>query len=104
MVLTLAAWGHLVDPRQIVPFQRIMTLHRMLQQGPDGAELIRPAWEATRQAPAQNVPGPVGCVRESLRSIGWDWPSPERLQPPGDAPALVLTAVEPGRLAHDVRE
>eukprot|EP00660_Eupelagonema_oceanica_P012128 gene12128-biopygen25850 len=103
LVLTLAAHGHRVDPVQAAAFQRIMMLRRMLERRPDLGGALRRAWEASRKE-AGYVPGPVGRLRESLRRLGWQWPEPGRLVPDDGRPPLDLAEVEPGRLAHEVRE
>ena len=62
--------GHQADPVQVLPYRRLTSFVRMLQQRPDLRERINRVRLAYR--PNQRL-GPVSLPMEALLKAGWQW-------------------------------
>eukprot|EP00666_Eupelagonemidae_sp_cell4sb_P000685 gene684-11798_t len=104
VLLTTFAKGHLVDPKQAVPYRALTQLRRQMSRRPELAPVLRDIWEARRANPAKAVDGPGLRLLEAARAAGWTWSGPTSFTPAaaGGTPidALAVEAPEWGHVAR----
>ena len=64
--------------------------------------MVRRIWEATHYLIGE-VQGPVALLRESMKDIGWEWPSPFHVCT-ADSMTVDIRSMSPEEWGHLVRE
>eukprot|EP00660_Eupelagonema_oceanica_P019103 gene19103-biopygen11384 len=104
IVFTLMVQGHRIDPEQVVPYECLRLLWRMVDRRPDLRGPIERVWRERQQKAAQDAAGPIyrlECVAEQL---GWQWISPWTFRDRRSGRSFCYARMPEQAWLHEVRE
>eukprot|EP00660_Eupelagonema_oceanica_P019456 gene19456-biopygen3601 len=73
IVFTLMVEGHRIDPEQVVPYECLRLLWRMVDRRPDLRGPIERVWQERRQPAAARAEGPIHRLEHVAEQLQWEW-------------------------------
>eukprot|EP00660_Eupelagonema_oceanica_P019319 gene19319-biopygen17241 len=104
IVLTLMVQGHRVDPEQIVQYECLRLLWRMVDRRPELRGRIERVWRERARAGGADAPGPIGRVARVAAQLGWEWISPWAFRDQRSGRVHGYARMSLGAWEHEVRE
>eukprot|EP00660_Eupelagonema_oceanica_P019177 gene19177-biopygen34929 len=104
IVLTLMVQGHRLDPEQIVPYECLRLLWRMVDRRPELRGPIERVWRERDRAGRADAPGPIGRVWRVAAQLGWEWMSPWAFRDLRSGKVHSYARMSLGAWEHEVRE
>eukprot|EP00660_Eupelagonema_oceanica_P019435 gene19435-biopygen13324 len=104
IVLTLMVQGHRLDPEQIVPYECLRLLWRMVDRRPELRGRIERVWRERDRAGRADAPGPIGRVWRVAAQLGWEWMSPWAFRDLRSGKVHSYARMSLGAWEHEVRE
>eukprot|EP00660_Eupelagonema_oceanica_P019407 gene19407-biopygen14683 len=104
IVLTLMVQGHRVDAVQIVQYECLRLLWRMVDRRPELRGAIERVWRERARAGDATAPGPIGRVAGVAAQLGWEWVSPWAFRDQRSGRVHGYTRMSLGAWEHEIRE